>query len=432
MKSVLIVAFDFPPQGGTGAIRVTKFAKYLPEFGWQPVVVTSDMLWNRDESLAQDVPPDTPVYRVGWPKWVQALRPAPPQPHMPATITAARAACSSSLKTMGMQLARRLLVPDSTVLWVRNAQRACAQALRVHPCDVILTSSPPNTMHLVGQWVHSHFGTPWIADFRDVWTAENPSLRELGGLNFTRQRCLEQRVLQRCSRAVMVTEPLAQRTLDVFGTQLADKISVITNGFDPEDFNGTPAALDNDVFTITYLGTMVGPWMANAFPEGIRYAVTHSDLFRQYGRVRFIGELGTAYRARLAGLEANVEISNYVPHATAIEMMRHSHVLVLTLSDTQLASMTFTNKFFEYLAARRPILAIVPPGLIQKVVEEEQLGWVAPPNAPQVIGQTLLTLFDSLRNNPNIRTSSDMLLARFNRRELTRCLAEILNQQVSR
>lgn len=429
-KRVLIISFDFPPQGGTGAIRVTKFAKYLPEFGWQPVVVCSDTLWNPDESLARDVP-DVPVYRVGWPRLVQAMRPAPPLLNAQAVSTQARLSRFSSVKYAWVQLARHILVPDTNVLWVRKAQYTCAQVLRTQPCDVVLTTSPPNSVHLVGQWIHSQFRLPWVADFRDVWTAENPALHQLGRLNFMRQRQAERHILQTCDRAITVTKPLAQQTLAVFGAHLADKILTITNGFDPEDFANPQPDLDNSIFTIAYLGTMVGPWMENALPEGIRYALTHSESFRKHVRFRFVGELGAAYRARLAGLDGNVEISSYVPHTTAIDIMRRSHLLVLTLSDTQLAGMTYTNKFFEYLAAQRPILAIVPPGLIRNIIEKERLGWVASPNDAQAIGKTLLTIFDSMYTHSETYGASEALLNRFNRRELTRQLATILDQEIS-
>ena len=150
-KRVLIISFDFPPQGGTGAIRVTKFVKYLPEFGWKPMVVCSDTDWNPDESLARDVSPDVPVYRVGWPRWVRALRPGAPGITNHTMATTTRAGWISSLKKAFVQAARRALVPDTNILWVNGALRVCEQVLREHPCEVVLTTSPPNSVHLVGR-----------------------------------------------------------------------------------------------------------------------------------------------------------------------------------------------------------------------------------------------------------------------------------------
>lgn len=430
MKRVLIITFDFPPQGGTGAIRVTKFAKYLPEFGWQPIVVCSDTLWNLDESLVRDVP-DVPVYRVGWSQWMKTMRPHPPQSPTYATKTSGEVSVSP-LKQQLVQVIRRIFVPDINVLWVRNAFQTCMKVLQESPCDAMMTTSPPNSVHLVGYYLHTRLGIPWVADFRDVWTAENPALLRLGKLHVARQRRVERRVLEACDRAVMVTDPLTRQTQQVFGPQIVPKCITITNGFDPEDFSSSPVVLDNDRFVIIYVGTVLGPQVDNAFPQGLRLALEQSEAFREMALVRFVGQLAPDYQAHLNGLEQNVEVFGFVTHGEAVAMMLRAHVLLLVLPNTELARMTFTNKFFEYLAARRPILALVPNGIISDIVMQEKIGAVAPPNNPSVIAQALLTLFKQVRTHPEGHGSAETLLARFDRRELTGKLAAVLDDVTQR
>ena len=428
MKRILIVSFDFPPQGGTGAIRVTKFVKYLPEFGWQPVVVCSDTNWNRDESLARDVPPETPVYRVGWPRWVQALRPGAPGVANSTIAATPRSGWMSSLKQMLAKAARRALIPDVNVLWVSNALRVCEQVLHEHPCDAVLTTSPPHSVHLVGRGLRSRLEIPWVADFRDVWTAENPALRRLGKIHHARQRRVERQVLEACDRAVMVTEPLTRQTQRVFGPKVSPKCTTITNGFDPDDFALPLAASVDNKFVITYVGTILGSQTNNAFPEGLRLALEQSAVFRNAVQAHFVGQLAPEYHARLKGVENYVEITGFVPHDAAIEAMRHAHLLLLILSSTDLARMIFTNKFFEYLAARRPILALVPSGIISDIIEQEKIGSVASPDNAPAIAQALLAMFESVRARPDGYYPSEALLARFDRRGLTRRLAAVLDE----
>ncbi len=427
MKRVLIVTFDFPPQGGTGAIRVTKFAKYLPEFGWQPVVVASDTLWNPDESLAQEVT-HVPVYRVGWPRWVKATRSNPTQSSAYSTKTSGPIRVPS-LKKRLVQIVRRVFVPDVNVLWVRNAFHACLKVLREFPCDAVMTTSPPNSVHLVGYKLHTRLGIPWVADFRDAWTAANPALRRLGRIHFARQRQVECQILEACDRAIMVTEPLMQKTRQVFGQQVASKCITITNGFDPHDFTLFSLALPpQDRFVITYVGTVLGPRTKNAFPEGLRLALMQNEIFREKALVRFVGQLDPLYRARFDGLEDNIEIVNMVAHKRAIEMMQATQLLLLLLPNDEEGRLSFTNKFFEYLAARRPILAIVPPGVVSEIVMQYKIGSVAPPDDIPAIAQTLLTLFEQVSAQPEEYSPSETLLACFDRRRLTQSLAEVLNQ----
>ncbi len=431
MKRVLVVCFDFPPQGGTGAIRITKFVKYLPQFGWHPVVVCSDTDWNPDESLYRDIPKNVPVHRVGWPEWVRTIHSAPSLPADGSQAPEGNFGWKPLFQSWVLRKARRLLLPDASVLWTKAARRTCLRVLQAHPCDVILTTSPPHSVHFIGYWLHRHTGLPWVADFRDAWTAQNLVLGRLGRLGLSLQRRMERRMLEGCSRAVMITEPLRQRVLEVFGPYLADKLVTITNGFDPEDFTNPESVPDRDLFTITYTGTILGTQADNAFPDGLRLALSQNELFRKSAIVRFVGQLDPAYRTRLSGLEGNVEVSNYVRHGAAIDLMLRSDLLLLILPNTDESHMVYTNKFFEYLAARRPVLALVPPGLISEIVVHEKVGLVAPPDDPPAIAEALLILFEEVRTRPHGYSISDNMLACFDRRRLTGELAAVLQGAAS-
>jgi glycosyltransferase involved in cell wall biosynthesis len=434
MKRVLVVSFDFPPQGGTGTIRVAKFVKYLPDYGWEPVVVCSDADWNPDETLAQDVPPEVTVCRVPWPSLVRPFVPRPSPSEVPvAGRSGSIPGLASRVRRRAYRVVRPWLIPDPNLLWTGAAKQACSAVLRDRPCAAVFTTSPPNSIHLVGKWVRQRFALPWVADFRDVWTAENPTLRKAGHVHFALQRMLERQMLNSCDRAIMNREPLAQRTLDVFGERLAHKFTTITNGFDPADFTGPAPVPDPDRFTITYVGTILGeqvnyfgPQVDNAFPDGLRLALAQDDEFRRRTVVRFVGVVAPSYQARLAGMEANVEIGKFLPHGDAIAQMRRSDVLLLLLPNTRLASMTHTNKFFEYLAARRPILAVVPPGLISDIVEQG-IGRVAPPEEPAAIARSLVEMFNVLRARPDSYQGRPEIYAAFDRRQLAGQLASVLH-----
>jgi len=423
LKKVLIVTFDFPPQGGTGVLRVTKFVKYLPQFGWQPIVVCSDTLWNSDESLARDIAPSTPVYRVHrpWPTHRGMHLSSSPGSADSLTLTA-------WFRKQAVCFAHRVMIPDPNIVWIPGAIRKCLRVLDEHSCEVVLTTSPPNSVHLIGAWLKHHKQLPWVADFRDTWTVENKVLQGVGKLHLKMQQFAEKQVLDRCDRAIMTSESLAQATQTLFGAPIASKCRTITNGFDSEDFDSTSSVLNKYKFVITFAGTMLGHRVDNAFPEGLSRAIAQSDVFRNTAQARFIGQFAPEYRRRLEKLAPFVEILPFIPHRDAINIMRRSHLLLLILPPTVLSGMTLTNKFFEYLAARRPILAVAPPGIITTLVMEEKLGAVAAPDNPDAIADALLMMFDSVRSQPDDCHPSRELLARFERSELTRQLAMLLNE----
>lgn len=426
MKQVLVVCFDFPPQGGTGAIRATKFVKYLPQFGWNPVVVCSDTNWNPDESLSKDIPASVPVYRVSWPKWLRAMHLVPSSsPHDNRTMKG-NLSPKSFLRRTIVRKARRLLMPDPGILWVRQTQRTCARVLLDHPCDVVLTTSPPPSVHFVGQWLHRHLGLPWVADFRDIWTVGPEASSPLGRLSLSLQRRMEHRFLEECNRAVMITEPVRERVLKVFGLHLGGKVTTITNGFDPEDFPSPRPIAEGDPFTIAYVGTLLGKQADNAFPEGLRRALESSEVFRNSVLVRFVGQIAPEYHARLSELGSQVEIQGFVRHDIAIDLMLRSSLLLVILPNTDESPMVYTNKFFEYLASRRPVLALVPPGLISEIVSHEKIGWVAPPDNASAIAEALLEMFEKVSVCPEGYRASDAVLSRFDRYALTRQLATVL------
>ncbi len=427
MKRVLILSFDFPPQGGVGVVRVTKFVKYLPQFGWEPVGVTSDTLWNPDPSLLEELPADLSVYRVPWPAALRRVLPRNPQAALGAPST--RASGSARLKATAKRLLRALILPDLTRLWTYKAYGVCRQALEAHPCAAMVSTSPPNSIHLLAQTVHARTGLPWVADFRDVWSvADSPWMQAAGPIGRWRHRALERGVLRACQRALMMTAQHAAQTEAVFGAWVRPKLMVLPNGFDAQDFSAVPEATPNDTLEILYVGTLLDKQARNALPEGLHMAWQQQAGALQNVRVRFVGLLDPAYRARLLAASPLVTVDEPVPHAEAVRLMQRADALLLVLSDTLEHRMIYSSKFYEYLAAGKPMLGIVPEGAARAFIIREGIGWVAHPDAPAEIAQTLLMAVQSLRAEARQYRPSPELVARFERRALTRRLAEILDE----
>ncbi len=428
MKKVLIVSFDFPPQGGTGTIRATKFVKYLPQFGWQPVVLCSDAQWNPDNSLLSDIPPETPVYRVPWPRWLKAFLQPPPNSSTPAKpASAGKTFGTRNLKNWALRWIKPWLIPEINRFWTPAARRKGRDLYREHHYAAILTTVPPNSIHLVGAGLHADTGCPWIADFRDPWTLDNQDIRRNGALNYGLHQRLERQILENCTISTIVTPQQIQRTTEVFGSHLAPKLRLLTNGFDPDDFTA-PLPPPDPEFTIAYIGTVLGPIVHNAFPEGLRLATEQDTEFRRLLRLRITGRIDPTYAARFAGMEDRLEYSPFLPHETAIAQMRSAQLLTLIQPDTGVGRMICPNKLYEYMAARRPILALLPPGAASSVLNEGPFGRVVSPTDPQAIAAALLNLFHAIRAGTEPTQMADTIINRFDRREIAHRLASFLDE----
>jgi glycosyltransferase involved in cell wall biosynthesis len=311
--------------------------------------------------------------------------------------------------------------------------RAC-RVIEREKIDAVFTTVPLYSAHVIGKWLKSRYGLPWIADYRDVWTVWNPPLQQNGEKYFYSHRRLEQKVLAMCDQVITISPPLSELTKKCFKTYLGSKTPItITNGVDLSDFTGASNTINtDDKFVISYIGTIQGMRANNSFPEGLRLALEQNNAFRSKVRMRFIGGLDPNYSKRLEHLGDNISILPTVDHKKAIEYMVSSDVLLLINPDNWEGQMAYTTKFFEYLAARRPILAVTPSGVISEIVRNEKIGLVAPPDNPQAIAQALFAMFKALGADPQCYCPSTALAARFDRHELTKQLADVLNQMVKK
>ncbi|MCI0457522.1 MAG: glycosyltransferase, partial [Gemmataceae bacterium] len=210
-RKLLLVTYHFPPSAASGTFRMLGFARHLPHFGWDPVVVAPPHgLWDpQDEALTWQVPPETAIYRVPFP---------------------------SGLAT---RVARRFL-PNA--LWLPRALAACARAVREHRPEAVLTSSPPPCVHVLGRLVKLRHRIPWVADFRDPWIA---TTSRAGGRTFwDHLEARAERTVMRTADAILANAPQACSALQAAFPASAERMVTLTNGFDPEIF---PSPSEQDV-----------------------------------------------------------------------------------------------------------------------------------------------------------------------------------------
>jgi glycosyltransferase involved in cell wall biosynthesis len=372
----LIVSYYFPPAGGGGVQRVLKLCKHLPELGWEvDVLAPDDPKWvASDPELSAEVPDGTIVHRARY---------RGPADERAAVDRLATASGWSGIGTRAAVFGRKLLVPDPRVVWVPDAARAATRIVRERSIDVVLTTSPPTSVHLIGNIVRRRTGVAWIADLRDSWLA-NPHRRYERRTVRAKRTLLEQiakRTLGSVSGVTAVTDVISAeaRALAPDGTPNR----VISNGCDFDDFSGLRYQR-SDRFRILHAGYFFGARSPRPFLTALQRLLERRPELRPIVEARFIGGFRTADADWAAGLglDGSLQIAGFVPHHRALEEMKRSDALLLLIPNAAgLGTSVLSGKLFEYLAAERPIAGLVPPtGAAADLLRSTGFAWIADPD----------------------------------------------------
>ncbi len=363
MKKILIITYYWPPSGGAGVQRWLKFSKYLPEFGYEPVILTVDekvaSYAQLDYSLLAEINPGMAVHKTKTFEPYNLYRKLSNKKEIPY------GGFSNQKKiTLFEKFSRfvrgNLFVPDPRKGWNRYAYKKAAELIRKEQIEVVVTSGPPHSTHLIGRRLKSHFGVKWIADFRDPWT-DIYYYKDLyhTGLVTRFDRHLEKSVLSEADKIITVSEEVGKLLLKKIPGS-TDKIAVIPNGYDEADFENTEP-IQNELFTITYTGTVSMTYRIEQFAEAVCLL---PGKVKERIRIRFVGNVPDEIinLFSLKELGSMVEVMGYLPHEQAVRQMKGASILLLAIPDTPDNKGIVTGKLFEYLAARKPILAIGPKG----------------------------------------------------------------------
>jgi glycosyltransferase involved in cell wall biosynthesis len=370
----LVVSFYFPPAGGGGVQRPLKLAQYLPALGIEThVLAPDDPRWiHRDAEL-----------RVPTQAWVHRARYVGPSGGKPTEVLKGKDGLDRALARVRLQ-GRRLVVPDENATWALTAVPAAIRIVREHGIDVVLTTSPPPSVHLVGAAVKRATGIRWVADLRDSLVAhahrraDTPATRAKAAAH----RRVARLVASYADAITCVSEAISEETRAL---SPRGAVHTIPNGCDFDDV----AALErheSERFRITHAGSFFG----RRDPRPFLTALAASGLDVE---ARFLGDFREVDRAWAEGLGLGdrLDLIPYAPRAASLALQRDSEALLLLIPEADGRGRgVLSGKVFEYIAVGRPILAAVPPdGAAAELIRETGAGVVAPPDDPDAIRAAL-------------------------------------------
>ena len=414
---VLIITYYWPPAGGSGVQRWLKFVKYLQEYGIEPVVYTVDNIryLTEDTTLLNEVPENIKVLKNSIWEPTDLLFWKKKKFH--------KSGISNVSKNSFLSFIRgNFFVPDPKVFWVKSSVKFLQEYLNLNKVDVVISTGPPHSMHLIAQKLHKKNKLKWIADFRDPWTDlyYNKNFNERSFAK-KKNKILETSVLKNADCVLTVSESLKKQ----FSIN-ARRVEVITNGFDNEIGSSEDTILD-EMFTISYIGLLPKESNPKLLFKVLQELCSQNEDFKKDLKLNFIGDISDDVRVEVlkSNLEENTIFKGYVDHKKAIEYQNKSQVLLLLIPNIEKSKGILTGKLFEYLNAKRPILAIGPDdGDLAEIIKETDSGILIDFSNHEKLSSEILKFYHQYKKG-SLKVNSKNI-AKYHRKELTKKLAFII------
>ncbi|MBV9000416.1 MAG: hypothetical protein JO304_15245 [Solirubrobacterales bacterium] len=405
MRTVLVLAYFFPPLGGAGVQRTLKFVKYLPEYGYWPVVLTTNSrdYPARDATLLAEVPAGVPVVRARDPAFLRWA--------------------ALGFDYFDLQEMRALVSwADGAAAWIPGATVSAVRSVRRHQPSVILSSSPPFAAHVVASVTARAARLPWVADFRDEFSA-NPRSELRTDLVHRVNRMTERRVVADAARVVTAADYFEIESASVGSSRRV----TVGNGVDDADMRDVPAEPQPDRFRLSFVGTLYGDLDLAPVAASLRRLVGRGAVDPSRCELRLVGSV---WVRRKPHADVPVVATGYLDHAAALREMRHATVLLFYVPESSPAP---SGKIFEYLASERPILCVARrDNLAYRLVEEWSAGRCVEPSGADALDSAIAELYrlwdaGELTAPIGVRRR---VLERYSRRTLTGELASVLDAAI--
>lgn len=420
MKHALFVAFHYPPEASSsGVLRTLKYTRYLAEMGWRTTVISPDVgaYSITDPGLETQVPATTHVVRT------------------PFRNT------KRHLSIRGIYPAI-LAVPDVWIGWAPWGIRAGRDVFRTDPFDLVYSTSPHASAHVIAWRIAAATGKPWVTDFRDPWIEDPPEPDAPTGYFYTTlNRWLERRTIERCTAVVTSTVHLRDTLRERYAGEAPEKIQAILNGYDEADFQALPEAAPADPgrMVILHAGGINSAFRDPApVLRALRSCAQAGRVDLSRVRVRFLGggPFGESQEIRdtlkSLGLEDVVEFMPRVPYAQSLAALAAADLLLLLQASPDTVGLV-PAKLYEYLRSQKPVLALVHPGATDEVFAAVGGGWSVAPENPRAVEDALATAFKQWSEGSLGDKRADLTaLRRFDRKALAGELATLFDRVTQR
>jgi len=432
MKQVLVIASGFPPQGGGGVTRVHSFVKYMPELGWKPVVLTLKEKYAYphaiDASLLNEYDPSVEIFRT------RSLEPGYSKGNSlkhKVTGFGSKRSASTTILRITQIVYNWFLIPDERVLWIPFSLLKGLKLISSKKIDIIFVTSPPHSVSILGFLLKKYSGIPFILDIRDDWVGNRYFASQLWHRQKL-ERYFESRVISAADAIIVVTQE-SKDFVERKYPSARERIYLIPNGFDPEDFRScTETEANRQKCRIVYSGSLTRRRNLHAFFEVLAELEQQQHISDQL-EILFVGTIHEDNMVVIQdlNLENIVKFVDHVSHKESIQYLFDSDVCLLVSTSEEGSKTVIPSKIYEYIGAHKTILALADPdSSAARLIREGNIGIVIASEDKENIKSSLLEILKRYQTgNLKLELTPDYLNL-FNRSCLTEKLTHIFNMLV--
>ena len=440
-KKVLIISYYFPPIGGAGTLRILKFLKYLPLYGWEPHILTVKKHYSflHDNSLEREIPDSKNIHRsyallIG--DLIRKIFKYKPgrrnnnkiQNEHFKDLYSIAGDIILFLKNLFYTV---LFFPDEYIGWLPFGVLKGRDIVKNKEIDVIVSSGPPNTVHIIGLLLQKITGKKWIVDFRDLWNQYYLNYNPYNiGIKNEFDSFMERTTVTHADGIIVVSDIMKAQLLARFPGVPSDKVTVITNGYDSADFNDIVPYDFKKKFVVTHFGTFFKWRNPLNFLKALRNLIDKHNDFREdvlFVCMGIINEHVVRYIDSLR-LRPYVQIIDYKPYYEGLKYLKGSDIFLLITGELAYNENMLTTKLFDYIGGKKPILAITGDGALKEFIEEYSLGKTVNNDNINEIERIIYDYYLDIKNEEEIYNPKDC--SGFERKVTAEKMSGVLNKAV--
>lgn len=447
-KNILVIAYFFPPLGGSGVQRTLKYVKYLNKFGYTPIVATVENGHNfsHDYNMLKEIPEEVRIYRSnsGEKLWLRKiiektentlkkLRSNKPKElnvtNVPSEVNDIETKQNIKEKLF-RYLEYNIYIPDSKIRWYKHAVKSIKnKVLKENEINMIYSTSYPYTDHLIGLEIKKTTGLKWVADFRDPWVGNEFIYDRYDNKRKEKEKNLEREVVKYADLIINVTEQYTEMYKKRY-SEYAEKFVTITNGFDKMDLEDT-TEIEEEKFVIRYTGMLTNGFSIKPLISALEELSEEDNQFSEDLKFEFTGlvieeQLNIIKKSKIID---KININGYVEHKKAVELMKSANINLVILPNNENSKNIYTGKIFDCMLVQKPILGIMPTeGIAAEAINENDIGKAFEYNDINGIKEYIKDVYSKHKLGVSINTNAIEKCYQFDREYLTAKLAKYFDE----
>ena len=423
-QKVIIISYYWPPAGGPGVQRWLKFVKYLPDYGIHPIVYSPEnpsypML---DATLMEEIPEKVTLLKhpIQEPyRFAEFLSKKSSNAISSGVIPKAQK--QSFIQRFMLYIRGNYFIPDARKAWVKPSVSYLSDYIRKENIEIVITTGPPHSLHLIGLQLKAQLGIQWIADFRDPWTTIGYHKKlKLSKSASKKHEDMEVQVLSNADHIIVTSE----NTKKEFAGKTKQPITVITNGY---DYQPLPEVTKDKKFSVAHIGSLLSERNPKVLWEIIGDLINENEAFNTEFMLRLIGVVSDDVLNEIHRFipEKNIDIVGYVNHKEALVYQREARLLLLIEIDSEETKAIIPGKLFEYMVAETPIISVGPKDSdVERIIKSTNTGRYFYYDAEADLKEHLLSCFTNFK--AETLSTYPIGLQQYSRKSLTKKLANLI------